>query len=301
LPTTLSIIIAGRNCSAVIHQCLAALEAQPEREQFEVIVADSSTDGTAAVIRQHFPWVHLRHFDRPLTLPELRGRALAVAQGDILAILDPYSIVAPDWTAELLKAHSERPEPVIGGSVELFQAEQQSLAAWTLYFNEYGMFMPPATAGPTPILPGSNISYKRPALGDLGRFETESFWKTFANWESEAAGQPLWLAPAVKVYLHKPIPLSAFFRSRFAHGRCFAGMRVAGAGRGQKLFRALTTPFLPALLWYRWAGVYWPKKRRRRQFLLTLPGQWLLFTNWAAGELWGYLFGPGQSCNKLYY
>ena len=55
---------------------------------------------------------------------------------------------------------------MIGGAVELHDAERAGYGAWTLYFNEYGMFMPPVVQGPAPIVPGSNVSYKRAALFD---------------------------------------------------------------------------------------------------------------------------------------
>ena len=151
------------------------------------------------------------------------------------------------------------------------------------------------------ILPGSNISYKREVLFDGDKPKHAEFWKAFANWDVERAGWSLWQAPSVIVQLHKPIPFWDFFSTRFDHGRCFAGMRVAGATGGERLLRALTTPFLPALLLWRWGRLYWIKRRYRSKFLLTLPLQLILFSNWAWGEFIGYWRGPGQSCQRLFY
>lgn len=298
--TQLSVVIAACNASDSIAACLQALRAQPDNERLEVIVADSSSDGTEQIIHQHFPWVRLLHFDEPLSVAQLRGRAIAETHSEIVAVIDPYSIVQTNWLSELLNAHAERANPVIGGAVELEHANLQSLAAWTLFISEYGMFMPPVKEGPVPILPGSNISYKRRVLKDDERFRREGFWKTFVNWELET-NEPLWLAPSVVVKLRKPIPFWSFVRSRYDHGRCFAGMRVSGKSWPRRLLRAGSAPLLPGLLWLRWLTVFWPKRRYRLQFVATTPGQWLLFAMWSWGELCGYLLGSGKSCERLYY
>jgi glycosyltransferase involved in cell wall biosynthesis len=298
--TELSVVIASCNASSTIASCLEALEEQHERERLEVIVADSSSDGTDEIVRQRFPWVRLLHFDTPLSIARLRGRGLLQARSEIVAVIDPYSIVQENWLPELLRVHRERPNPVIGGSVELDEADRQNLTAWTLFISEYGMFMPPVKAGPASNLPGSNISYKRSVLKDEERFGREGFWKTFVNREL-ASQEPLWLEPSVAVRLRKPIPFWSFLRTRYDHGRCFAGMRVADKRWPERLLRAVSTPLVPAVLWLRWLAAYWPKGRYRFQFVATTPGQWLLFAAWAWGELWGYLFGRGGTCDRLYY
>ncbi len=297
----LSVVIAAHNAAAVLSFCLAALVRQVDWNRDEIILADSSTDGTAGMVRDAFPEVRLLHTAEPLSLPRLRGQAIARARGQIIAILDPYSIAAPDWVERLLEAHERQPHLVIGGTVDLFRAEMQGLRQWALFINEYGMFMPPLPAGEMEILPGSNISYKREALfaGDEPR--QVEFWKTFANWEVERGGSPLWQEPAVRVDLFKPIPFRHFWRTRYDHGRCFAGKRVRGATTGERLRRMATAPALPAVLLWRWGRRFWAKKRYRSKWLLTLPLQCLLFARWAWGEFIGYWRGEGSCCSRLYY
>lgn len=297
----LSVVIASYNAATTIAPCLRALETQSAPVIDEIIVADSSSDGTDQIVRQQFPYVTLLHFSEPLTLPQLRAKGIAVTRGEIIAIVDPYSIADRQWAQQLLRAHRARPNWVIGGTVELHEAERQGVLAWAQYINEYGMFMPPLAEGPIEILPGSNISYKRAALFTHGKFEQDEFWKTFVNWNAEAAGSALWLAPDVRVHLWKPIPFLDFWRTRYDHGRCFAGMRVAGASGAGRMLRAASTMLLPYLFIWRWGRRYWAKKRYRAKFVLTLPLQWLLFGNWALGEFVGYLRGVGKSCQKLFY
>jgi glycosyltransferase involved in cell wall biosynthesis len=295
------VVIASHNAKPVIAVCLSALASQLDPQLDEIIVADSSDDGTEKAAREALPGLRLLHFDAPLTLPQLRGHGIAAAGGEIIAILDPYSIASPGWSAALLQAHREHPHPVIGGTVDLYDEERQGLLAWAQYINEYGMFMSPAATGEIEILPGSNISYKRSVLFDGPAPRFTEFWKTFVNWEAETAGLRLWLAPAVHVRLWKPIPFGDFLRTRRDHGRCFGALRSQHATRFERLLRAASTPLLPWLFLQRWGRRYLARKRRRREFLLTLPLQLLLFAQWALGEFAGYCFGPSRSCQNLFY
>jgi glycosyltransferase involved in cell wall biosynthesis len=297
----LSVVIATHDASRVIETCLEALEAQRDTHRVEVIVADSSTDDTRARIAHRFPWVRVIPAGSRAGIPVLRGLGIAAARGAVVAILDPFSVVAPDWVEQVVGAHARQPHLVIGGAVGLHQPESRSLAAWTLYLNEYALFMPPVGRGETWIVPGSNVSYKREALfaGDRPRFP--SFWKTFVNQDLGRAGFPMWLEPAVRVDLNKPVPFGRFLWSRYDHGRCFGSMRVERATTSARLFRALTTPAVPAVLLWRWAKGFWPKRSNRVRFVLTLPGQLALFAVWALGEAVGSVRGPGRSCDRLYF
>jgi glycosyltransferase involved in cell wall biosynthesis len=300
-PVALSVVIASHDAAAAIAICLRALAPQCREGHVEVIVADSSTDETPAIVTREFPWVRLLHVDAPLTVPVLRGRAIQMARGDVIAILDPYSVAADDWVTQVIEAHAARPHAVIGGTVGLYRADDCSLAAWTLYFNEYGLFMPPTRQGETWIVPGSNVTYKRHVLFDGPTPRYPVFWKTFTNWEVEQSRSPLWLEPGIRVDLFKPIPLSHYLGTRYFHGRCFAAMRVAKASAAVRVARAVTTPLVPFVLLSRWTRGFWPKGSRRGRYLMTMPVQLLLFSVWAWGEACGYLGGSGRTCERLFY
>jgi glycosyltransferase involved in cell wall biosynthesis len=298
----LSVVIATHNAHAVIATCLDALARQePRPARLQIIVSDSSEDGTDQLVRAHYPEIELLHFEAALTLPELRGRAIARATGHVVAILDPYSVAAPDWASAVLSAHARYDAPVIGGTVDLYQPEQRGWLEWTTYFNEYGLFMSPTICGAVDIVPGSNVSYKRAALFDGPRPRYPVFWKTFANQELAARGVPLWLAPDIRVALNKPIRFSEFLRSRYHHGRCYAAMRVEQAGTTMRWARGLSAPLVAPVLLARWTLGFWPKRARRLRWLATMPAQLLLFGSWAYGELCGYLAGSGGACRKLFY
>lgn len=297
----LSVVIAGHDVRDVIGTCLEALAAQPERPRMEVIVADSSTDGTAELVARDFPWVRLLREPSSLGVPQLRTRGIAASRAAVVAVLDPFSVAAPGWAAAVLAAHRERPHPVIGGLVDLHDEARRGLREWALYFNEYGLFLPPAPRGPAVIVPGSNVSYKRELLFDGARPRHAEFWKTFVNDEAARQGLPLWLEPSIVVALNKPIPFADFLRTRYLHGRCYAGMRSRDESVAVRVGRALTSPLVAVLLQVRWTRGIWPKRRARGWFLATLPLQLALFAMWAWGECVGYVRGAGGTCGRLFY
>jgi glycosyltransferase involved in cell wall biosynthesis len=297
----LSIVSATRNSAVEIAQCLDALCPQAQAAGAQVIVADSSDDGSEKIVLERFPAVTVLHFSNPLTIPELRGTGIAASCGRIIAIIDAFSIVDASWVAAVLKAHRERPNLVIGGVVDLHQAASQNLRTWSVYINEYGRFMPPREEGEVGILPASNISYKREALFDASGPKYEVFWKEFVNQQLEAAGHGLWLDPAIAVSMRKPISIGDFFLTRYDHGRCFAGMRAERLTHGRRVIHAITFPLLPFLFLWRCGSNYWITRRFRSKFVLTLPLQFLLFSSWSVGEFVGYLHGPGDSCRVHYY
>ena len=297
----LSVVIGVHDAESVIAECLGALQPQAIAAGAEIIVADSSTDRTPQIVAREFPEARLLHFDQPLTLPELRGRGIAAAKGDVVAIIDAYSIVGEAWVRETLRAHADHVHPVIGGSVDLHEACRGSLLAWAVYLNEYGMFMPPVPYGEFWILPGSNIAYKRGALFDGRGPRFTVFWKTFANESLESSGAGLLLVPGMAVRLRKPIPFGDFLRTRLDHGRCYGGMRTADATTAVRAARAASCVLVPFVLQYRWTRAYLAKRRHVGVFMVTLPLQLLLFGAWAAGECVGYVLGQGRSCARLFY
>lgn len=297
----ISIVIAARNAAAVIAECLSALCSQDGVGGTEIILADGSVDGTAEVVRRRFPAVRVLHFADRCTIPELRGAGIAAARGPIVALIDPYCIVGKRWLPELLALHTRRPEPAIGGAVELRPAGAGGTAQWAAFFSEYAAFMPPVREGPAPELAGGNIAYKRRALGDPSELAREGFWKPFVNARLRTEGQGLWIAASLPVGLRKPVPFREFFRSRYHHGRCFGAMRAVRATRLETCWRALTVPALPFVALWRGARAVWPKRRRRVEFLMSMPLLLLLHGSWAWGEFCGYLRGPGRSRGQLFY
>ena len=105
-----SIIIVNFNGREHLPVCLESLAAQTFRD-FEVILVDNgSSDGSLALLREHFPWVRL------IALPENTGfatgnnRGLEQARGQYLVTLNNDTKAAPDWLHILVAAADAHPQ-----------------------------------------------------------------------------------------------------------------------------------------------------------------------------------------------
>jgi glycosyltransferase involved in cell wall biosynthesis len=175
---TVSVIIPTYNRKEFLQQTLASLARQEwAAAPFEVIVIDDgSTDGTAAVAGQDFPFP-LRYFYQ-----ENRGDALArntgaeKSQADVLNFVDDDIVVMPGYIRHLVEAHVAAPNRIVVGTEHLW-LEQSPPAV-----------PPPATEEEAAILSipfakvcSNNMSIRREAycalgmMHDLG-FHGSSMW-----------------------------------------------------------------------------------------------------------------------------
>lgn len=111
---SLSIVVIAYNEEHYLPQNLVSLSLQTERD-FEVIVVDSaSTDGTAAVAREHADALPaFRYLKLPQALGPAYGRnkGAEIATGDRLLFLDADTVLKPDFialtTAQLAAAKAD--------------------------------------------------------------------------------------------------------------------------------------------------------------------------------------------------
>ena len=116
---SISVIIASYNAAHTIQACLNSLRHQAKQaktHQFEIIVADSSTDGTDRLIESHFPEVNLIRLSKRTYPGPARNAAVLASKGEILAFLDTDCTVPKDWICHIAKAHRDGWE-VVGGAV----------------------------------------------------------------------------------------------------------------------------------------------------------------------------------------
>jgi GT2 family glycosyltransferase len=98
-----SIVIVSWNGRQFLEPCLNAVAAQQGIEAETILVDNGSADGTAAFVREHFPWVRL------VTLSENRGFAggnnagAREARGRHVVLLNNDTLPEPGWLAALLR------------------------------------------------------------------------------------------------------------------------------------------------------------------------------------------------------
>jgi glycosyltransferase involved in cell wall biosynthesis len=294
----LSIIIASRDTSQTIEKCLTSLETQKDRNLAEIIVVDCSTDGTTDIIKNRFPKVTLLENQSKLPNASLKAIGILVARGEIIVITEPYCIAANNWFSSILKAHDSH-YSVISGAVEPIC--YNNITSWATYFCEYGSFMLPFKKTFYSEVTGNNISYKRDILQKYFLdIQNKGFWKVFLQWKLQETGIAMISDPDILVYHNKHYQFSDFFRKRYYFGRCFSGTRRKEMSFMEIVFYIIINPLLPLIFIYRLSKQIIPKRRYLKEYAASLPLLFLFFVNWSIGELCGYVFGTGNSCENVY-
>jgi glycosyltransferase involved in cell wall biosynthesis len=285
----LSIIIPSYNAKATIGDCLESLRTQVTEGWIEVIVVDSGSDGTAALIAQRFPFVRTYHFPERKFCGAARNWAVSQARADIVAFLDADCTASPNWVASVLKAH-ERPDLVVGGAIA--SPTPASLVSWAAFFCEFSQWMPSRHAGAMPDVAGANMSYKRAVFERLGAFLEGTYCSdTEFHWRLAAHGHTPRFDPTIVVTHHNITELRKFLQHEYAHGRDFGRVR-AQHWCWSPWKKAAYVVMAGVIPWKLLAQIAWRSVRARGYllpFLVSLPVLIPGLHAWVLGECRGYL------------
>lgn len=288
----LSIILIVRHPSETPEAVLAALAAEPEVAEVEVLLVDGRLGAATAPGR-----TGVATLLRPgLNMPRLKAEGVAVARGRALAFLEPKAVPLPGWIGAARAALGRYPGAALSGSVTSCPGSAADRAAQIF---EYAAFRPEVMArGTTRDLSGNNMILPAGSLrqfcGDI--LAAEGLNKPFCQKRLQENGTELVMVPEMQVRMHTRYRLGALLASRYRYARCFGGTRAALASAAQRRRYRLGAPAVPALLIARHMRSAcrdgWPG-------LGTLGALAALCLAWSAGEAVGSWAGPGRACDAL--
>jgi GT2 family glycosyltransferase len=290
-PVEISVIIACRNARRTIRGCLDSLAAQHTTRPFEVIVADSSTDGTGAIICEEYPWVSLLHFETRKFPGDARNAGIREARGELLAFIDSDCVAAPDWLEQMALAQRDS-NSTVGGVVD--NGARGRLLDWAGYFCEFSQWMPPGRPCWMDDIPTCNLSFHRRLFDEFGPFLEGVYCSdTALHWRLARAGHRARFVPAIQVAHHGLERLDSFAKHEWFHGKSFALLRVReqGFSKQRRWMYACGSVLLPAVLWMRVARRVLRNRRYAMEFALATPLLALGLAAWSFGEMRGYLAG----------
>jgi GT2 family glycosyltransferase len=283
----LSVIIASYNARVTIGRCLDALFPQLG-PGVEVLVADSSTDGTQELLQAQYPWVQLLRSERRLFPGAARNLAIAASSGDILAFIDADCIAAPGWIQRSIDAQ-QRWGPVVGGSVD--NANPADRVGWIYYFCEFAAWMPGQKAAWMIDIPTCCLTIDRSVFKWAGPFRSNGYSSDTAfHWRLAQAGIRTRFDPQLRVAHINPSGYRGVLRKMRMHGEHFAHMRCEE--RELKLpvvlMLWLGSTALPVLLLWRRTRQILGARRYTAEFFTTVPGLAAALVAWSCGEWRGY-------------
>jgi GT2 family glycosyltransferase len=285
----LSIVVASYNSRATIEACLESLLRQKTGSPFEVVVADSSNDGTADLIAERFPAVRLLRLAGRKFPGTARNAAIAAGTAPLIAFTDADCIAREDYVEALLEAHRD-PAAAIGGAIANY--EPANAVSWASYFCEFSEWMPGAPFGKAGNLATANASYKRWAFEKCGAFLEGTYGSdTDFNWRLIRDGQALLWSPSIFVSHRSIGRLGTFLRHEFSHGRDCCRMRIRSQrfSRLRRWFYAACFPLIPVKLFAQIAARVIRRRLYLWKFLSVVPLVAAGLGCWCSGELVAFL------------
>jgi len=165
--TPCTVIVASFRPGSLIHRCVRSLLAQ-EGAPPEIIIVDSSGDGTAAQLRAAFPTITV--IDLPRQTPQAVARKIGVkhARTQFIAITDQDCEVPSDWLQRLLSRHGQGHYDAVGGAIT--NGTPESAVGTASYLIEFNEFLPEGRPRLTEMIPHCNICFRREAFDTYGPF-----------------------------------------------------------------------------------------------------------------------------------
>ena len=163
-----AVVIASFRPGALIDRCLSSVLAQQNVARFDIIVIDSSADGTAERLERDFPRVDVVRLDKQTHQSAARNLGLARTQADFIAITDQDCVVPQDWLACLLARHREGDYAAVGGAVG--NGTPSSPVGTASYLIEFNEFLPAGKPRLVPMIPHCNICFRREVFDNIGAF-----------------------------------------------------------------------------------------------------------------------------------
>lgn len=292
----ISIVIVSYNAVKTIEDCLVSLEPQVKKPHAELIVIDSSDDGTDRLIKERFPWAKLHHFSERRYPGDARNEGIRVARGELIAFIDADCVAADDWLVRIEQSHRGR-KTIIGGAIGNHLPSNHS--GWAAYFCEFSRWMPGSGKQVMDEVPTANVSYKKEIFECMEPFIEGTYCSdTVFHWRAVQAGYTVHFDPSIRVFHQGIDRLGSLLRHEFDHGKSFAGVRVRyqrfSIGRRllyAGLFKLIALKLMVCITFRNLKNRVYLK-----QLTVVYPLVWLSVFAWSLGEAAGYL--PGRRERK---
>ncbi len=293
----LSVMVATIRGWPTARMPIEALRPQVEAIGGEILVMDGS-DRPAPTADEVGPSV--RWVKRPgESVFQLRHAGYPLAQGAVVAITEDHCRPAGDFCAAILRAHAGNPDAIaVGGCVE--NGTTDHLVDWAAFLVVQGPWVPPLDNGPTERIAGvAAVAYKRHVLdrmpdhGDFGAVEL------FDTATMRRDGETLVNDDRIRVAHHQSFGIAGTGMLQYHGGRAVGGLRRRSMERGDWL-RLLGFAILPLYRSIRSVRIALGRNVPRPKLVASIPLILFLQYSMVAGELVGYLTGPGDSPRHLF-
>ena len=290
-----SVIVPCYNSEQTIRRCLNAILRQHTSTPYDVIVVDSSVDGTPQIVEQEFPSVRLIHIESRTFAGAARNVGVRATGAPFCLMIDSDCLARPDLIERVMARHREGQYAAVGGSVA--NGTPRSLSGWIGYLMEFKELMPSTPMRLASSVPTGNSAYRREVFERYGYFD-EDLWLTedlLFNWKLFSAGEHLLFDPAIEVTHLNRTGWQNVLSYQIVLGRTSVTARKRGNGLGSRSGNALIRypilialmPFVRVMRAAIWLAAY--DRRSLLLFSLVWPAYLLAAAFWSFGFLLGVI------------
>lgn len=207
----ISVIVPAYFGRATIVACLESVRASAAGHRCEIIVVESSGDGTADLVRTRFPEVRVIVPPGRLSAGAARSEGLRHARGRILLCVDQDCVVPEDWVARLVGLVDRPGVGAAGGSIAV--ANPGNLPGWCVYLLEFFTHIPSrGRVRDDNYLIGANSAWRAEAIRD-GTFPDQTLGEDLlATAEMRRLGFAVLYDPSLAVRHHNREGWGEFLR-----------------------------------------------------------------------------------------
>jgi hypothetical protein len=295
-PIALTIVVPTSHGWPTIRPCLERLRDQAVAVGAEVIVADGS-GGSPPPADPGWPGLVWLREPGPGVFA-LRALARGVARGTILAVTEDHCLVAPDWCARILEAHARHPEAVaVKGAVRNGTGER--LLDRASFYLVQAPNLPPFAGEPEDAVLGvSCVSYRRRHLDTLAPDVARPVEIDDARQWRATRAAAIVADERISVEHHQSQGLLGVTAAHFHNARAVAGLR-RDRMTSRDWVRVAAAPFLPFIRTVRTLTLCARKQVPAATMIACAPVFLWLYVWKGAGELTGYVRGPGDSATRI--
>jgi len=171
MPTTkpsCAVVVASFRPGPSIDCCVRSLLAQVGELSPEIIVVDSSRDGTAARLRTSFPTITVIELSQQTPQAAARNIGVARSQAQYVAFTDQDCVVPQDWLLRFLSWHGQGNYAAVGGAIG--NGTPESAVGTASYLIEFNEFLPMGQPVLAEMIPHCNICFRREVFKTVGPF-----------------------------------------------------------------------------------------------------------------------------------
>jgi GT2 family glycosyltransferase len=161
-------VVASFKPGHLIDRCLPSLLAQQGIADLEIIVVDSSANGTAERLQQDFPTVNVINLEQQTPQSIARNLGVARTHAPFVAITDQDCVVPADWLIRLLARHREGEYAAVGGAIG--NGTPASAVGTASYLIEFNEFLPVGEPRLVTMVPHCNVCFRREVFTTVGPF-----------------------------------------------------------------------------------------------------------------------------------